>query len=255
MPILDALLEQVAENARRARPLDIHIGMHWTLVSIELGGGSRAGMSSTLHGGENDDHHHGKRPPVRDAGRLLEYSVADLVGLAQSESLLEASVGLATLNALLDVDVEACVEINAADVIAEQGAGKRVAIIGHFPFIPRIREIAGTLWVLELNPREGDIPAARAPELLPQADVVALTGTSLLNHTFDELIVLCHPESYVVVLGGTTPLSPLLFESGVDAISGTHIVNPAAARLSISQGATFRQIRGKQLLTMFRQEM
>ncbi len=252
MPILDALLEQAAENARGARPLDIHIGMYWTLVSVELEGKSRAGISSTLHGGD-DDHHHGKRPPVRDAGRLLGYSVADLVGLAQSESLLEASVGLATLNALLDVDVDACVELNAADVIAEQGAGKRVAIVGHFPFTPRIREIAGTLWVLELNPREGDIPAARAPELLPQADVVALTGTSLLNHTFDELISFCRPESYVVVLGGTTPLSPLLFESGVDDISGTHIVNPAAARLSINQGATFRQIRGKQLLTMFHQ--
>ena len=253
MPILDALLEQVAENARAARPLDVHIGMYWTLVSVELEGKSRAGISSTLHGGD-DDHHHGKRSPVRAAGSLLEYSVADLVGLARSESLLEASVGLATLNALLDVDVAACVELNAADVIAEQGAGKRVAIIGHFPFTPRIREIAGTLWVLELNPREGDVPAVRAPELLPQADVVALTGTSLLNHTFDELISFCHPKSYVVVLGGTTPLSPLLFASGVDAISGTHIVNPAAARLSISQGATFRQIRGKQLLTMFRQE-
>ena len=254
MPILDALLEQAAENARGARPLGVHIGMYWTLVSIELEGESRAGMSSTLHGGE-DDHHHGKRPPVRDAGRLLEYSVADLVGLARSESLLEASVGLATLNALLDVDVAACVELNAADVIAERGAGQRVAIVGHFPFTSRIREIAGTLWVLELNPREGDIPAARAPELLPQADVVALTGTSLLNHTFDELLSFCRPESYVVVLGGTTPLSPLLFASGVDAISGTHIVNPAAALLSISQGATFRQIRGKQLLTMFRQEV
>lgn len=254
MPILDALLEQVAENARAARPLDIHIGMYWTLVSVELEGKRRAGISSTLHGGD-DDHHHGKRDPVRDAGSLLEYSVADLVGLAQSESLLEASVGLATLNALLDVDVKTCVELNAADVIAEQGAGKRVAIIGHFPFTPRIREIAGTLWVLELNPGEGDVPAARAPELLPQADVVALTGTSLLNHTFDELITLCRPESYVVVLGGTTPLSPLLFASDVDAISGTHIVNPVAARLSISQGATFRQIRGKQLLTMFRQEV
>jgi len=254
MPILDALLEQVAENARGARPLDIHIGMYWTLVSVELEGKRRAGISSTLHGGD-DDHHHGKRAPVRAAGSLLECSMVDLVGLARSESLLEASVGLATLNALLDVDVETCVELNAADIIAERGAGQRVAIIGHFPFTPHIRKIAGTLWVLELNPGEGDVPAARAPELLPQADVVALTGTSLLNHTFDELITFCHPESYVVVLGGTTPLSPLLFASGVDAISGTHIVNPVAARLSISQGATFRQIRGKQLLTMFRQDV
>lgn len=250
MHIIDRFLEQVAANADTAQPVDVRIGGHWTAVTVELDGLVRGGLSSTLGGG--DGHHHGKGAPVKDAGRLLTYSTAQLAALAHSKSLLETSVGFATINALLDIDVDACVEVNAADVIAEHGAGRNVAIVGHFPFIPHIRTIAETLWVLELRPREDDLPANMAAEVLPQADVVALTGTSLLNHTFDELIALCRRDAFVVMLGGTTPLSPILFEFGIDAVAGTLLADPAAALLAVSQGATFPQIPGKRLLTMFR---
>lgn len=254
MTITDDLLEQVADNAAQARPVDICIGAHWTAVTVELNGQARTGISSTLHGGD-DDHHHGGGPPVRAAGQLHERNVTALTELARSTSVLEASVGVAAINALLEVDVEACVNVNAADVIAERGTDKNVAIVGHFPFLPRIRQRAKATWVLELNPREGDIPAHRTPEILPQADVVALTGTSLLNQTFDELIALCRPDAYVVVLGGTTPLSTRFFVYGVDAVAGTRIVDSTAALTTVSQGATFKQIRGKQLLTMFKKPL
>lgn len=251
MHIINQLLEQVAANADVAQPVDVRIGGHWTAVAVELGGEVRGGLSSTLGGG--DDHHHGKNVPVKDAGRLLTYSAAQLAALAQSQSLPETSVGLATINALLDVDLDTCVEVNAADVIAERGAGRNIAIVGHFPFIPQIRTIAKTLWVLELRPSEGDLPASMMAEVLPQADVVALTGTSLLNHTFEDLITLCRRDAFVVMLGGTTPLSPILFDYGVNAVAGTLLINPAAALLAVSQGATFPQILGKRLLTMFRE--
>ncbi len=75
---------------------------------------------------------------------------------------------------------------------------------------------------------------------------------SLLNHTFDDLIALCRPEAFVVVLGASAPLSPVLLERGVDAVSGTRVVDVAAALRAVGQGATFRQIPGKRLLTMMR---
>lgn len=251
MAIIDRFLEQIVANTVAARPVDVRIGGHWTAVAVELGGQVRGGLSSTLGG--SDEHHYRPGPPVKDAGRLLSYSAAQLAALVHSESLPETSVGFATINALLDVDVDACVEVNAADVIAERGAGRNVAVVGHFPFIPHLRNIAKTLWVLELRPREDDLPASMAAEVLPQADVVALTGTSLLNHTFEDLIGLCRPDAFVVMLGGTTPLSPVLFETGVDAVAGTLLTDPAAALLAVSQGATFPQIPGKRLLTLFRE--
>jgi hypothetical protein len=106
--------------------------------------------------------------------------------------------------------------------------------------------------VLELRPGPGDLPASRASEVLPQADVVALTGTALINHTLDKLVSLCRPDAFVLLLGPSTPLTPMLFEAGVDAISGTRVHDPELVLRSVAQGATFRQIKragGLRLLT------
>lgn len=252
MTMIDHLLKQVTANAATARPVDVRIGAYWTAVMLERDGQRRAGLSSTL-GGDDDAHHHGGGPPVKEAGQLLTYTATQLAALARSEHLLEASVGIATLNALLNVDKSDYIDVNAADILAERGAGRKIAVVGHFPFLGRVRKLAKMMWVLELHPREDDLPASMAAEVVPQADVVALTGTSLLNHTFDKLISLCRPDTFVIVLGGTTPLSPLLFKVGVDAIAGTLVVDPDGALKAVSQGATFPQIPGKRLVTLFRE--
>lgn len=227
---------------------DLRVGTHWTAVVVETAHGPRAGLASTqiVH-----DLEHG-RPAVRDAGRLIGLPAREIAGWLRAESLTERSIGFAALNALLEVDVAACVERNAEELILAQGRGQRVAIIGHFPFVPRVREVAETCWVLELNPGPTDLPATLAPELLPQADVVAITGMALVNGTFEDLAARCRPDAYVLVLGATTPLTPRLFDYGVDAISGTVITDIPAALAAVSQGANFRQIPGKRLLTIAR---
>ena len=84
-------------------------------------------------------------------------------------------------------------------------------------------------------------------------DVVGITGTAFTNHTIEYLLGLCHPNAYVVILGGTAPISPVLFDYGVDAVSGTLVTDPETVMRCVSQGATFRQIRGTRLLTMTRE--
>lgn len=250
--VLEALLAQVAGAAAGARAVDVRIGTHSTVVAVELNGELRAGISAT----QLDDpggHHWGGRPPVAAAGRLQELPVTDLAALLLSESPVEASVGMATVNALLDVDERACLAVNAADVIAERGAGRRIAVVGHFPFVPRLRELAAELWVLELHPREGDLPAAQAAVILPQADVVAITGTALLNHTFEGLWPLWRPDAFAVMLGGTAPLTPLLLEYGLSAVAGTRLTDPHGALWAVSQAATFSQIPGRRTLTLIRE--
>ena len=62
----------------------------------------------------------------------------------------------------------------------------------------------------------------------------------------------CRPGALVIVLGPTAPLSPVLFDYGVDVISGSRVVDVEAVLRYISQGATFKQVKrhGARLLTM-----
>ncbi|MFQ6100950.1 MAG: Rossmann-like domain-containing protein [Anaerolineae bacterium] len=260
MNIIDTLLESVQADAPVRRVL---VGAFWTAVVLETDP-PRCGLASTLRGATHDE-----GPPVPHAGHLLEYSGRELAGWLRSSSILEASIGAAAFNALLEpcpelrpepveglaegVDRVVCTEINAEDVILERGIGQRVAIVGHFPFVERVRRAAAECWVIELHPRPGDVPAGQAGEVLPRADVVALTGTSLINHTFDELIALCQSDAFVILLGASAPLSPVVFGYHVDAVSGTRVVDVPAALQAVGQGATFRQIPGKRLLTMMRE--
>ena len=243
MSIIDTLLNSLQSDAPVRQVL---VGAFWTAVVLE-GDPPHCGLASTLRA---ETHHQG--PPVRRPGQLCQYSGRELAEWLRSPRILEASIGMAAFNALLEVDESACTELNAEKVIVQRGAGRRIAVVGHFPFVERVRRAADVCWVLELRPRPGDLSAGRAEEVLPQADVVALTGTSLLNHTFDDLIALCRPDTFVVLLGASAPLSPVLFEYGVDAVSGTKVVDVPAVLDAVGEGATFRQIPGKRLLTMMR---
>lgn len=240
MKILDDLISQLDMDA----PVeDVRQGVFHTAVLTRY-----CGLAATLP----KDALRQQPPMVREPGSLLEKSAEELTRLAYSPSILEAAVGMAAMNSLLDVDVEACVEQNAAELILEKGKGKQVAIVGHFPFIPRVREAADRLWVIEKNPQADDLPEDAAADVIPQADIVAITGTALTNHTLDRLLGLCSPAAFVVVLGDTTPLSPVLFDYGVDAVSGTRVVDPGLVLRCVSEGANFRQIRGTRRLTLMK---
>ena len=191
-----------------------------------------------------------EQPSVRDPGRLIDKEALELVRMARSESLLEAAIGMAAINSLLEVKDEECLELNASELIAEKGKGKKVVIVGHFPFIPKLREIVKELWVIEKNPREGDFTEVEAENLIPRADVVGITGTAFTNHTIEQLLKLPDPKAYIVLLGDTAPLSPILFDYGINAISGTRVIDPELALRCVSEGATYRQIKGIRKLTM-----
>jgi len=189
---------------------------------------------------------------VKEAGRLIGKEALEVVQMAYSPGLFEAAIGMAAINSLLEVDEEHCLTLNAGDLLVEKGRGKKVALIGHFPFVPALRREVKELWVIERHPREEDFAEDKVESLIPQADVVGITGTAFTNHTVEHLLSLCRPEAYVIILGPTTPLSPVLFNYGVDAISGTKVVNSEVVLRCVSQGATFRQIEGIRLLTMKR---
>jgi uncharacterized protein (DUF4213/DUF364 family) len=173
-----------------------------------------------------------------------------LAELARSTELLEASIGVAAINSLLEIDDSLAAQLNASEVLMSRGRGKNIALVGHFPFINQLRSVAGQLWVIEQHPVEDEHPAQTAADLVPQADVVAITGTALINHTLDGLLALCRSDALVMVLGPSTPLSPALFDHGAAIISGARVIDEDAALRTIAQGAIFQQVEGVRLLTL-----
>jgi uncharacterized protein (DUF4213/DUF364 family) len=238
MKILDDLISGLNFDASVR---DIRLGVFHTGVLTR-----HCGLAASLSG----DAHRKEPMRVKNPGFLLDKPPEELARMAYSKSLLEAAIGMAAINSLIEVNLDLCVELNAADLILQKGEGRQVAVVGHFPFLPRIRDKVKALWIIEKNQREGDFNENQAHRLIPQADVVAITGTSLTNHTLEHLLNLCDPNAYIIMLGGTVPLSPILFEYNVDAIAGTRVVDPDIVLRCISQGAKFRQIKGTKRFIM-----
>jgi uncharacterized protein (DUF4213/DUF364 family) len=241
MNIVDTLIASLPDDIPVRSVL---VGAHWTVVCSR-----HCGMATTLM----SSHPHGHMQ-VRDVGHLHRKSVRELAELARSDELMEASIGVAAINSTLDVDESTAREINASEVLASYGQGKNVALVGHFPFALELHRKVRQLWVIELNPGKGDYHAESAAELIPQADVVAITGSTLINHTLEKLLTLCRPGIPVMVLGPSTPLSPVLFEHGITIISGTRVVDEAAVLRTVGQGASFRQVEGVKLLTFIHEK-
>jgi uncharacterized protein (DUF4213/DUF364 family) len=240
MKILEDVIASLPQEETKVR--GIHVCAHWTAVLSR-----HCGLASTFR--EEGHPHEG----VRDVGHLTEKNAFDLVLYSRSEHLLEASIGMAALNSLIDIDESRCIEANAYEILLEKGKGKNVAVVGHFPFLSMLRGSVRNLWVIEKRPLEGDLSEEAAGEILPQCDVVGITGTTFINHTLEGLLAQCE-KSFVALIGPTTPLSPVLFDYGIDVISGSKVVKPNEVIRYISQGATFKQLHrhGVKLLTMMR---
>jgi len=246
------LLSEIINDLPDGRVQSVCIGLNWTAVVIESGGIKQCGLSSTLSKG----HEHSHEPDVLLAGKLEELSGRELAAYAKEDNPTLASIGVAAINALLHHDPKRWNEANAEDILAAQGAGKRIVLVGSFHFTAHIRDVVKELIVLEQNPGVDELPAEIAPAVLPQAEVVAITGMTIVNHTLEGLLELCSPKTFVMVLGPSTPLSSVLFKYGVDHISGAVVTDIDPVLRVIQQGGNFHQVRrsGVRLVNMSRQK-
>jgi uncharacterized protein (DUF4213/DUF364 family) len=87
---------------------------------------------------------------------------------------------------------------------------------------------------------------------LPEADVCAISGTTLINHTPPEILARLRPDCVKLMLGPTTPLSPVRFDHGLDVLAGVVVTDATKVLACVSQGAGFRQIEGRRLVSMMR---
>lgn len=183
----------------------------------------------------------------------LNEDVLGIAGLLRSDDSSEAAVGLATLNVLLQLEKIAVTNVDAADWLTQTCTNKKVAIFGRFPFIDeKILPFASKVWVFEIHPNDDEYSADDMPQILPQADVIAITGSTIINHTLDDILAHTAVDSTIAVLGPSTPLTPKLFEHGIDALFGVQVTDIQKAIDSVQAGAGFRKMQGLRRVSLLK---
>jgi uncharacterized protein (DUF4213/DUF364 family) len=213
---------------------EIAVGSHFIGLRADDGGVVRAGLASTL----------GSAPDT-ETRRLLD----ELPGqsLAQAAELLKAadgfSVGLgaAALNAGISPP-ENQPDLDASLIMAEKGRDGETVLVGDFPFTQWLRQQVKTLYLFELR----DVPGRVAPDqwdtILKRCDVLGLTGTTLLTRAMANYLDKA-PQAYTVIIGPTTPMTPVMFTWGADVLAGAHIVDPEPVFAGIRKGLSYREFK------------
>lgn len=218
------------ENLRRGvagTARTVIVGLNWTLVV----GPNGAGMAQTPARGTAGCH--GLPSPGRYAGRDLE-ALADLWF---SDNVFEHAIAVAAVNAHWNRFDLPDNPVNGLDLIKDHG--RKTVVIGRFPGLEtRLANVA----VVEREPRPGEFPESALETLLPGAKFVALTGSTVVNGSLPGILSLCD-KATVLMIGPSTPLSPVLFDLGVDLLSGFVPVDLDNTATVISQGGAVSALR------------
>lgn len=226
MKLVEDLLASVADLDCEVRR--VCIGLHWTVVESRY-----AGMAHTYKTS--------RKVEVTDSGDLVGRSALDLAARLRSWEPLEASVGLAALNSLIE---PSGYPGNVFEEIVQAASGKTVTVIGRFPSNEQVSAAAKKAYFLEMEPRRGELPSFADEEVIPRSDISVVTATALINKTLPRLLELGR-KGTTVVLGPGTPMNDVLFDHGATTLGGVRVMDADALINSLMQGVkSFRRLAG-----------
>ncbi|RMG91845.1 MAG: Fis family transcriptional regulator [Candidatus Dadabacteria bacterium] len=174
-----------------------------------------------------------------DPVRVRGMGVWEMLEALESREPIKTAVAIACLNALsaswwaraADLPYEIETGRDAQDAIPMPPEAS-VAVVGAFvPVLRRLKERGGPWWVVEQDPRtlKPDelphyVPAAEAGAVLGRADVLVVTGVTLVNHTLEEILAAAKRGAEIAVMGPTASMVPdPLFARGVRVVGGVWV--------------------------------
>ena len=175
-------------------------------------------------------------------GKMKGKPAREAIKEAFSDHGIRRGVGIATVNALADLCWERrphpLVELQRGTDAFDANSFRpddRTVVVGAFvPFLKELKRRKQPFLVLEKDPdtlKTEEMPFFRPAEMaravVPEADVLLITGTTLLNDTLEELLSWARPEARVTVVGPTVGLLPDAFlRRGADILGGVKITQP-----------------------------
>ncbi|MBW1648617.1 MAG: hypothetical protein JRJ72_11030 [Deltaproteobacteria bacterium] len=243
--LINELIESMQHPA--AVISEIAVGSHFIGIRAEDSGADCVGLAATLGAGV-----------TAEAQRLLDQlpgtPLAQAAALLKSHGAFAISLGAAALNAGL-VPPPDLPDLEASRIMAEKGRHGETVLVGEFPFTDWLREQVETLHLFELRDTPRRTSPAMWDEILSRCQVLGLTGTTLITRAMAAYLQKA-PQAYTIIIGPTTPLSPVLFSRGADVLAGCRVVAPGPVFDAIRKGMSFRDFKklGVQFLAWSRPE-
>ena len=237
--IYDALIEGIPDDVLVD---DIVIGAELAYVQIKGGAGVAPYRGYWQRAPQSNENKIGK-------------SVKEVAKLVKSWNFIEAAAGNAALTAWynhpenaqkngVEIPSQRRVEGRLKDPFINsqnEVRGKKVCVVGHFPFLEGLFEPVCDLSIVEWAPGAGDFPYTACEYLLPECDYAFLTCASINDKSLPRLIELSQNAAKVAIVGPGTPLAPQFFDYGVDDLSGFVVTDVSQAK-RIAAGAEFQRI-------------
>ena len=233
--IASRIARVLAKRDEGALVSDVRIGLGYTAVVLD---DHRGGLAYTFReearGGCSVFH---KLRPI--SGRHS----SELLALLPSDDPIEAAVGLACANALVNVGAP---DLQDGDILRhlDLRPGDHVGMVGYFgPLVERLEERVGTLTVFERASRASHLtrPTEEVKDILPRCQVALITATSIINHSMDQLLEAAADCREVVILGASTPLlAEVFFPRNVSLLSGVVVLEPQEILRIVSEGGGMR---------------
>jgi uncharacterized protein (DUF4213/DUF364 family) len=179
---------------------------------------------------------------IFDPAEIPGMKVESALSALSSPEPMKVAVAIATLNALtstywsqegtehynLKMNMDAFEAVRLSDHSA-------VAVIGSIvPVLRHLKRRGGTWWIIEQDPktlREEElahyVPEQRSKEVLAKADVLIITGVTLVNHTLENILKYARPGAEIAIMGPTASMLPEpMFERGVRVVGGVWVRKP-----------------------------
>lgn len=229
--IVDDLVEIACSGAHGRKIKDVRAGLGYTCVMLDDGS---CGLAYTFRNQTGCC-----CGIIGDAGGLIGRNAEEIVSWAKDSHLLKASIGVATVNAVIN-NAHHDFDTGNVTTVLDVNPDDTLGMIGEFkPILHSLKDKIRKSYVFELNTAKGPglYPSEAMPSRLPECSVVIITATSIINHTFDEVQSYCRNAREVCILGPSTTLCPAVFRRyHVTLLAGSIVREPEKALEIVSQG-------------------
>ena len=195
------------------------------------------------------------------SGRLKGRTAAEYLEYIFDKNILKRTLGIAALNALSTLywqlkpptDYTIQYGYNAFDDVDPRRYDYSVVVGALVPMLKKLISADADFAVMEMDSRtlkgkelDHYLPPSEADKCVPKADLMVITGVTVLNDTLPGLLELRKPGAEIIVTGPTVSMLPdAFFKRGVTSLGGIVVTKPDELLDLLCEGGSGYHFFGK----------